>query len=37
MALKYVMLRGGQENRASRGNKSDKIIPSVKAFAKGNG
>lgn len=37
MALKHVMLRGSQENRASRGNKSDKIIPSVKAFAKGNG
>lgn len=37
MALKHVMLREGQENRASRGNKSDKIIPSVKALAKGNG
>lgn len=37
MALKHVMLRGGQENRASRGNKSDKIIPSMKALAKGNG
>lgn len=37
MSLKHVMLREGQENRTSRGNKSDKIMPSVKALAKGNG
>lgn len=36
-ALKHVILRGGQENRACRGSKSDKIMPSVKALAKGNG